>query len=85
VPIDLPAATDGVAAGPSGIGQQRCEPLYPPVDGDVVNLDAAVDQELLHVAVGQAKAQVPADRDDDHVGRKARVPQLIGVLGGSWG
>ena len=51
-----------------GIGQQRCEPLHPPVDRDVVDLDTALGQQLLHIAVKQAVAQVPADRHCDHLG-----------------
>jgi hypothetical protein len=34
----------------------------------VVDLDAALGQQLLDVAVGQAVAQVPADRGRDHLG-----------------
>jgi hypothetical protein len=33
----------------------------------VVDLDAALGKEFLDVAVGQAEARVPADRDDDHL------------------
>jgi hypothetical protein len=53
--VCLPAVADGVAAGPGGLGQQRREPLNPPIDGDVVDLDPVFDQELFHVTVGQAK------------------------------
>ena len=41
--------------------------MHPPEDGDVVNLDTALSQEFLHIPVGQVVAQVPADRDDDHL------------------
>src|SRR5258706_12687341 len=44
------------------------EPLHPPEDGAVVDLDSAFDQQFLHVAVRQAVTQVPADRDHDHLG-----------------
>jgi hypothetical protein len=40
-----------VAAEPGGVGQQRREPLHPPVDGDVVDLDAAFDQQFFNVSV----------------------------------
>jgi hypothetical protein len=40
----------------------------PAVDGDVVDLDAVLGEEFFDVAVGQAEAQVPGDRDDDHLG-----------------
>jgi hypothetical protein len=34
----------------------------------VVDLDAALGEQLLEVAIRQAEPQVPADRDDDDVG-----------------
>jgi hypothetical protein len=55
----------------SGHGEQRRESLHPPVDGDVVDLDAALGEQLFDVAVGQAEAQVPAHRQHDDVGREA--------------
>jgi hypothetical protein len=33
-----------VAAGSGRLGQQRREPLHPPVDGHVIDLDAALDE-----------------------------------------
>jgi hypothetical protein len=62
-----------MAAGPGGFGQQRREALDPPVDGDVVDLHAAFGQQLLHVAVRQRKAQIPAHRQHDHIGREAEA------------
>jgi hypothetical protein len=53
---DLPAVTDGVPTRPGGLGQQRREPLHPPVDRDVVDLDPALGKELFDIAVGQPKA-----------------------------
>ena len=60
-----------VAAWPCGVGQQRREPQHPPVDGDVVDLDAALGEQFLDIAIGQAEAQVPAHRQHDHVGWEA--------------
>jgi hypothetical protein len=71
--IGLPAVANRVPAGPGGLGQQRREPQHPPVDGDVVDFDAAFGQQLLDVAVGEAKAEVPAHRSDDHVGWEAEA------------
>jgi hypothetical protein len=71
--VDLPAITHQMAAWPGGVGQKWREPLDPAVDRDVVDLDTAVGEELLDVAVGQAEAEVPADRDDDDVGREAEA------------
>ena len=71
--VHLPTITRGVAAWPGGVGQQRREPLRPPVDGDVVDLDAALGEQFLEVAVGQPEPQVPADREHDHVGWEAEA------------
>jgi hypothetical protein len=57
-----------VPAWPSGLDQQGREPLHPAVDADVIDLDAPLGEQLLDVAVGQAEAQLPADRDDDDIG-----------------
>ena len=39
--------------------------LHPPIDRHVIDLDAALGQQLLDIAVGQAVAQIPAHRDRD--------------------
>jgi hypothetical protein len=54
-----------VPGKPGGVDQQRCESLYPSVDGDVVNLDTAFGQQLLDVSIGQPVAQIPAYRHHD--------------------
>src|SRR5829696_7733626 len=56
--------------GRAGVGKQRRKPLDPPVDGDVVDLDAALGEQLLHVAVRQREAQIPPHGQHDHVWRK---------------
>jgi hypothetical protein len=71
--VDLPAIADAVAAGPGGVGQQRREPLHPSIDRHVVDLDAALGEEFFEVAVGQAEAQVPADREHNHLGWEAEA------------
>jgi hypothetical protein len=40
--------------------------------GDVVDLDAPLGQQLLDVPVGQPEAQVPADRQHDHLRREPK-------------
>jgi hypothetical protein len=64
-----------MAAGPGGLGKQRREPQHPAVDSDVVDLDAALDQQLLDVAIRQAVAKVPADRYDDDLGWEAEASE----------
>jgi hypothetical protein len=44
--------------------------LHPPVDGDVIDLDPALGQQLLDVTVRQAEAQIPAHRHRDHLDRE---------------
>ena len=69
--VHLPAVTDAMPTWPGGFGQQRREALDPPVDGDVVDRHSALSQEFFDVAVGQAEAQVSADRQHDHIGWEA--------------
>ena len=45
----------------------------------MVGLDARLGEQLLDVAVGQAEAQVPADRQHDHLGGEAETGE-----GGAW-
>jgi hypothetical protein len=66
----MPAVPDPVSAESGGVGQQRAEAPYPPVDRDVVDVDAALGQQLLHVPVGQAEPQIPAYRQHDHIRRE---------------
>jgi hypothetical protein len=71
-----------MTAGAGGLGQQRRKPLHPPVDGDVVDLDTPLGEQLFDVAIGQAEAQVPADRQHDHIGWEAEAREG-GPHGGS--
>jgi hypothetical protein len=68
--VHEPTIADGVAAGPGGVDEQRSEALHPPIQGDVVNFDPTLGEELLHIAIGEAEPQVPADREDNHLGRE---------------
>jgi hypothetical protein len=58
---------------PGSLGQQRREPKHPSIQRDVLDLDATLGEQRFDVAVRQAEAQVPADRQDDHVGREAEA------------
>ncbi len=53
--VDEPAATRNVTACPCRHHELGCEPLDPPVDGDVVDRDATLGEQLVNVAVGQAR------------------------------
>jgi len=65
--VHPPPVAGRVLTGPSGVGEQRGESLHPAEDGDVVDLDAALGEQLLHVPVRQAVPEVPANRDRDHL------------------
>jgi hypothetical protein len=75
--VDPLAIAHGVPARAGGLGQQWRERLHPAVDGDVVDLDPALGEELLDVAVGQPEAQVPADRQNDDIARGKRKPAKV--------
>jgi len=46
-----------VLPGSRGLGELRSEPLHPPVHGDVIDLDAALGEELFDVTVGKPEPQ----------------------------
>ena len=56
--------------GRAASDQHRREPLHPAIDGDAIHLDAPLGQQLFHVPIGQAIAEVPADRHHDHIRRE---------------
>jgi len=56
-------------AQPRCLDELRSKPLDPSVHGHMVDGDAALGQQFLDVAVGEAVAQAPADRDRDHLPR----------------
>jgi hypothetical protein len=52
------------------LDDERGEALHPPVDRDVINLDAAFGEEFFDISVEQAEAEVPAHRQRHDVGRE---------------
>lgn len=60
--VDEPAIFDRVPTGAGRVERARGEPLHPPVEGDVVHVDAILGEELFEVPVGQPVPQVPAHR-----------------------
>jgi len=51
---------------------------HPPVDRDVVNLDAAFGKEFFDIAIRQAVAEVPAHGEQDHLWRKPAAGKRSG-------
>jgi hypothetical protein len=74
--IDEPPVTRSVTARAGGLCELRSKTLHPPVDTDVIDGDAAPGQQLPGVPVGQSVAQVPADRDRDHLTREPEASEL---------
>ena len=52
----------------------RGEPLDPPVQGHVVDIDATLGEKLFQVPVGPPVPQVLADRQQDHLRGGKRNP-----------
>jgi hypothetical protein len=73
--VGEPPVTGSVAAWPGSFDELRGESLHPPLDGDVINGDPALGQQLLDVALGQAVAQIPADRARDHLPREPEASE----------
>ena len=46
------------------------EARYPTVDGDVIDLDTLLSQEFFDVAIGKSVPEVPAQGEDDDLGRE---------------
>jgi hypothetical protein len=68
--VDEPAVTAAVTGGTGGVDEKRREALHPSVHADMIDVDAPFGQQLLEVAVGQPVAQVPPDRQHDHLWRE---------------
>ena len=67
-----------MAAQPGGLDELGSEPLDPSVDGDVIDGDAALGHKFLDIPVGQPVAQVPPDRDRDHLPREPEASERRG-------
>ena len=52
------------------VDQQRREPLHPPVQRDVIHLDAAFCEEFFQVSVRQPVPQIPAHSQQNHLRRE---------------
>ena len=59
-----------VAARSGRVDQCGSEALHPPVQGDVIDLDAALGEEFLEIAVRQSVSEIPANGQHDHLGRE---------------
>jgi len=55
--VDEPAVPRQVPSRPGCVDQQRREALHPAIEGDVIDLDAPLGEQLLEVPVGQPVAE----------------------------
>ena len=76
--VDEPAIPGQVPHRPGRVDQQGCEPLHPPIEGDVVDLDATLGEKLFEVPVGQPVPELPAHRQQDHLGRESESSEARG-------
>src|SRR5206468_2087243 len=65
--------TQDLTAGPGRINQQRSEPLYPPVDRDMIDLHSALGHQLFDIAVGESITELPAHCQQDHLPGEAEA------------
>jgi hypothetical protein len=79
--INEPAIPDTVATRSSCFDEFWCEALYPPVDGDVIDLDTAFSKEFLDIAVGQPLSEVPTHSQQNHLGWKPVPGERSGFSG----
>ena len=68
--IDKPPAAYRMAAGAGNLDDKWGEVLHPPEQADVIDLDPTLSEKLLEISVGQAEPQIPAHRQQDHLGRE---------------
>ncbi len=68
-----------MAAWPGGVDEERGEALHPPLDGHVIDIDAALGVKFFDVAVGQAVAEIPAHGQQDRLGRKPISGKRFGL------
>ena len=52
------------------VEEQRRDAAHPPEQGDVIDVDAALCEESLEVAIGELEAEVRANRQRNHFGRE---------------
>lgn len=65
--VDEPAVTHLVPGGAVSADQQRCEPLHPPVNGDLVHLDATFGEELFEAPQDSADRGYQREASQDHL------------------
>ena len=68
--VDEPTVTGCLPVWPGDGGGEWGEALQPPVDGEMVDLDPALAEGFLDVAVGESVPQRQTHCQDDDLGRE---------------
>ena len=68
--IDEAPPADRMPTRSRRVDEQWRETLNPPKQRHVIDIDAALGEELLEVAIRQTKAEIPARRQHHHLGRE---------------
>jgi len=68
--VDEPPVRDRMAGRNGRVGEAWGQALDPPVDRHVINFDPSLGEEFFNITVGESVAQIPADREDDDLGRE---------------
>jgi hypothetical protein len=83
--VDEPAIPGQVPDRPGRVDQQGCEPLHPPIEGDVVDLDATLGERLFEVPVGQPVRRYQRTANKITSGGKRKPVNPEGILTGGTG
>jgi hypothetical protein len=75
--IDKPPIIRRLPTRSSCINEQHGETPHPPVDRDMIDLDAPIDQHLFDVAVGQPDTRLPAHNHGDHLRREPEAQRSL--------
>jgi hypothetical protein len=59
IALDRIVVTDTVTTRPRCVDYERGEALHPPVDRDVIDVDAPFGEEFFNIAVRESVAEVP--------------------------
>ena len=73
--VHIPAVADRVPARSGGILEQWREGLCLPVDGDVVDLDPSLTEQLLDISIREPIPQISPYGEDDDLRREPEPDQ----------
>ncbi len=72
--VHSPGAVGRFQMWPQSLVELRSKPLGPPPDRGMIDFNAPLGEQFLHIAIGQAEPQVPPDRAENDV--RLEMPPL---------